>query len=518
MLTRYVFKYLCMLLLIMDERPTRKKADVQCYCGNEFHGGGGEIQDASKCNMPCKGDATEMCGGPWYLNVYKLTAANTTDSCSSATTSASLPPSTATPTLVPTTTLNSTTALPTTSPNTTVSLNSTTTATTTVNSTGTALPSPSVTLIPVTNDTSVSEWASHGCAIDSGDNRILSGWSNIFMKQLTTDQCLSTCEDAGFKYAGTEYGEQCYCGNDIPAQIHFDDAQCTIQCVGSTDPSEKCGGFWAMNLYELVSSAECPVDNTTSTGTASATTTTGTVATTRIGDNNAGMPTQLPPVITTSLPTTAVTTLPKTTVAPTTAPTVSPVPTTSAGNPPSTSGPNQVWAHHMVGNTYPYQVSDWLIDIRGAAAVGIDGFALNMGVESWQVDRVADAYTAAQQSGLNFKLFLSLDMTSLGCWSSSDASNLVGLVSRWANHPNAAMHNGKVLVSTFAGSDCHFGQGRGSSAWQQMFVDALKGKGVNIFFVPSIFSDISTFSSNTWMDGEVCHCFLPGPVYCRGAD
>jgi glucan endo-1,3-alpha-glucosidase len=382
------------------------------------------------------------------------------------------------------------------------------TATANATTTGTVSSSPSATLVPVPeNDTSVSEWAAHGCAIDSGDHRILSGWSDIFMKQLTTDQCLSTCEDQGYKFAGTEYGEQCFCGNEIPDQIHFDDAQCTIQCAGSSNATEKCGGFWAMNLYELVSSGECPVDNGTTTGVPSAT---ATSATTRIGDNNVGIPTLTAPILslTTIIPTLVPTTAspsPSTTTATraTVSPSPSPVPTSSTGNPPSTSGENSVWAHHMVGNTYPYGVSDWLIDIQGAAAVGIDGFALNMGVESWQVDRVADAYTAAQQSGLDFKLFLSLDMTSLGCWSASDASNLVGLVSRWANHPNAAMHNGKVLVSTFAGSDCHFGQGVGSKAWQNMFVDALGNKGVDIFFVPSIFSDISTFSSNTWMDGEV---------------
>lgn len=40
-----------------------------------------------------------------------------------------------------------------------------------------------------------------------------------------------------------------------------------------------------------------------------------------------------------------------------------------------------------------------------------DGFALNVGRDSWQSDRVQDAYTAAQSLGSSFKLFLSLDMT-----------------------------------------------------------------------------------------------------------
>jgi hypothetical protein len=40
-----------------------------------------------------------------------------------------------------------------------------------------------------------------------------------------------------------------------------------------------------------------------------------------------------------------------------------------------------------------------------------DGFALNVGLESWQVDRVHDCYNAAQITRLPFKLFISFDMT-----------------------------------------------------------------------------------------------------------
>jgi glucan endo-1,3-alpha-glucosidase len=156
----------------------------------------------------------------------------------------------------------------------------------------------------------------------------------------------------------------------------------------------------------------------------------------------------------------------------------------------------------MVGNTYPYAVADWRTDIDKAVAYGIDGFALNMGSDWWQPNRIADAYTAAQQSGSGFKMFLSLDMTVMSCNSWSDAATLVNLVQRWANHPNQAKHNGKALVSTFAGSDCTFGMGS-NYGWQQAFVNELANQGTPIFFIPSIFSDPSTFQSNTWMDGEL---------------
>ena len=55
------------------------------------------------------------------------------------------------------------------------------------------------------------------------------------------------------------------------------------------------------------------------------------------------------------------------------------------------SGTKYVIAHHMVGNTYPYTVSDWSNDIALAYSKGIDAFALNVGSDSWQKARVADA-------------------------------------------------------------------------------------------------------------------------------
>jgi len=39
-----------------------------------------------------------------------------------------------------------------------------------------------------------------------------------------------------------------------------------------------------------------------------------------------------------------------------------------------------------------------------AHANGIDGFILNMGPDSWQPARIADAYNAALSSGTGFKV------------------------------------------------------------------------------------------------------------------
>lgn len=60
-------------------------------------------------------------------------------------------------------------------------------------------------------------------------------------------------------------------------------------------------------------------------------------------------------------------------------------------SPVDNSSQKYVVAHHMVGNTYPYTLNDWADDIRLAHASGIDGFALNCGIDDWSAARVADA-------------------------------------------------------------------------------------------------------------------------------
>ncbi|KAH0586158.1 hypothetical protein H2248_007423 [Termitomyces sp. 'cryptogamus'] len=161
-----------------------------------------------------------------------------------------------------------------------------------------------------------------------------------------------------------------------------------------------------------------------------------------------------------------------------------------------------VAAHHMIGNTYPYTLQDWLDDIALAHSSGIDGFALNIGRDEWQPDRVSDAFDAASQFGLDFKLFLSLDMTSMPCETAADAQTLRNLVLKFISRSNYMQVNCQSLVSTFSGESCTFGHKSASDGWSSEFVDHsdLQGK---IRFVPSFFIDPSSFGSfNDVMDGD----------------
>ncbi|KZT01299.1 glycoside hydrolase family 71 protein [Laetiporus sulphureus 93-53] len=119
----------------------------------------------------------------------------------------------------------------------------------------------------------------------------------------------------------------------------------------------------------------------------------------------------------------------------------------------STSG-KYVVAHHIVGNTYDYTTDDWSSDIQLAYDCGLDGFALNVGSDYWESSYVADAYTAAEDLGLNFKLFISFDMTSLAFNTVDDAAALRDYVTSYASNDYQLKINDHILITTFAGSDC----------------------------------------------------------------
>ncbi|KAJ3486672.1 hypothetical protein NLI96_g4080 [Meripilus lineatus] len=164
-----------------------------------------------------------------------------------------------------------------------------------------------------------------------------------------------------------------------------------------------------------------------------------------------------------------------------------------------------VVAHFMMGNTFPYTTEDFEADIKLAHESGIDGFALNIGSDVWQPDHVRSAYQAAANSGTDFKLFISFDMTVLPCGSASDAETLRNYVTEFASHPNQFRYEGRVFASTFAGENCQFGQGSTAQGWKSQFIQHPDLQGQNaVYFVPSFFVDPATFNQfNDVMDGAL---------------
>lgn len=124
----------------------------------------------------------------------------------------------------------------------------------------------------------------------------------------------------------------------------------------------------------------------------------------------------------------------------------------------------QVFAHYMVQsafnpprtNTDPKQVGltdgqsadQWTKDINDAKAVGIDGFALNIGPsDSWTLPQLRLAFPAAEAAG-DFTLFPSFDMACCGDW---DAQKVIDIINEFSPSSAHTIVSDKPLVSTFEG-------------------------------------------------------------------
>lgn len=346
-----------------------------------------------------------------------------------------------------------------------------------------------------------------GCFSDNNTNRTLGA---VGTYAYSGTGCVSYCATAGYAYAGIEYGVQCYCDKKLDLSRKIADTYCNKQC--SQDATQMCGGVWAMNVYKVNPVAT----STTPTTTTKAATTTAVSTTPKVSVTTASKASTT--VVTSSKTTpslSSTSTVSTSTIAacPNSRCTATPaVSHTCVGQcgatigiapPPSATGTKAVYAHHIVGNTYTYSQADWANDISLAKTAAIDGFALNLGSDSWETTSVAYAYAAAKADGA-FKLFFSLDMTSLSCSSAADALTLSALIAKYASNTAQAQYKGRTLVSTFAGDSCLFGQGSALNGWNLVRSNLLKSN-VTIFFVPSIWSDPATFNTPAmaWLDGEL---------------
>lgn len=91
-----------------------------------------------------------------------------------------------------------------------------------------------------------------GCFKDQGDpqgttGRDLSG-SISSNAAMTNAMCRSQCGAQGFKFAGTQAGTYCFCGNDYGKNGASND--CGTSCSGNV--RERCGGIWANSVYPSI--------------------------------------------------------------------------------------------------------------------------------------------------------------------------------------------------------------------------------------------------------------------------
>ncbi|CAC9890647.1 unnamed protein product, partial [Aureobasidium pullulans] len=87
-------------------------------------------------------------------------------------------------------------------------------------------------------------FSSYGCFID-GNPRALA-YSAGSKSDNTPYKCASTCQSLGYKYAGTEYGSECWCANAAPTSS-TKATDCNMACSG--DKTQTCGAGNRLSVY-----------------------------------------------------------------------------------------------------------------------------------------------------------------------------------------------------------------------------------------------------------------------------
>lgn len=90
--------------------------------------------------------------------------------------------------------------------------------------------------------------------------------------------------------------------------------------------------------------------------------------------------------------------------------------------------------------------SDYNEDMKRAKSLGIDAFALNIGVDSYTDQQLQLAYESAAKNSM--KVFLSFDFN---WWNIGQAWAIGQKIAQYASKPAQLMVDNKVFVSSFAG-------------------------------------------------------------------
>ncbi|KAJ7612255.1 glycosyl hydrolase family 71-domain-containing protein [Roridomyces roridus] len=152
----------------------------------------------------------------------------------------------------------------------------TTTSTTTTTATTPTTTSTTTTPASTATTTSVAgtSFTYLGCYPDNSSPRTLN--NGIHTSTSGVASCLATCKNAGYPYAGVQYGSECWCSSTLTSGVKpVSEGDCNMSCSGGTGT---CGGYYRVNVYYAAD--ELTGTTTTSTTTSPTTTSTTTTSTT----------------------------------------------------------------------------------------------------------------------------------------------------------------------------------------------------------------------------------------------
>lgn len=101
--------------------------------------------------------------------------------------------------------------------------------------------------IPVIATTTVPSVPTYvGCYTDTGTRALP---NQIPLSGVTVETCTQAAKSAGYKYAGLQYGTQCFAGNVLG---FYKDAEtaCNYGCVANY--TQWCGGTWHNSVWQVL--------------------------------------------------------------------------------------------------------------------------------------------------------------------------------------------------------------------------------------------------------------------------
>ncbi|PSS37504.1 hypothetical protein PHLCEN_2v711 [Hermanssonia centrifuga] len=95
-------------------------------------------------------------------------------------------------------------------------------------------------------------WADVGCIAEGTNGRALTG-ATMSAHNMTLNVCAGFCQSKGFKLAGVEFGDECYCGNSFSngaSATTVPSDQCSTGCAANSLYA-KCGGPNRLELLQF---------------------------------------------------------------------------------------------------------------------------------------------------------------------------------------------------------------------------------------------------------------------------
>lgn len=121
--------------------------------------------------------------------------------------------------------------------------------------------------------------------------------------------------------------------------------------------------------------------------------------------------------------------------------------------------------------------TDFDADMQRAKSIGIDAFALNIGVDPYTDTQLTYAYESAVNNDM--KVFISFDFN---WWNTGQATQIGQLIAQYASSPAQLMFSNAAFVSSFSGDGLDVNAVRSAA-------------GIDIFFAPNFHPGEGDFST-----------------------